>query len=478
MLRKVTVLLMMVGMSASAASYAASQANIAVAPATSLPQPVEQISNAKPPAKPSTALPIDEVQRFTAAMSQIQKYYVDNVDNKTLFENAMKGMVSGLDPHSSYLDVEDFDDLRSHTTGEFGGLGIEIGVEAGYIKIISPLDDSPAQKAGLKPGDLIIKIDNQPVEDMDLRDAVNKMRGPAGSKVTLTIYHKGDKGPKNVVVTREIIHTQSIKSKMLDDGYGYIRISQFQQPTVNDLNAALAKLKTQNNNQDLKGLVLDLRNDPGGLLEAAIGVSDTFLDSNKLGKNNLIVYTKGRIPDSQVEAHATPGDLLNGAPIVVLVNEGSASASEIVAGALQDQKRAIIMGTQTFGKGSVQTVLPLDDKTGIKITTALYYTPNGRSIQAKGIEPDIVVPTLDVKPDKTAEKIAMVMVKESDLSAHLANGNAPATPADKNAVQPASTDATVKDEKSTQPLAVTDYQLNEALMLLKGLNVIGNKATS
>lgn len=444
-----------------------------LAATTTAPKPTQNNSNTQQ----VQPLPIEDVQRFTTAISDVKKYYVEDVSDDKLFDSAIRGMMAGLDPHSTYLDIEDYADLRSVTAGEFGGLGIEIGSEGGYIRIVSPIDDTPAQKAGLKPGDFIVKIDNESVQDMDLRDAVEKMRGKPGTKVTLTIYREGEKTPFNVTLTREIIHVKSVKSKMLDNGYGYIRISQFQSPTIDDLNAAIAKLKAQNNGKDLNGLILDLRNNPGGLLDSAVAVSDAFLDSNKLGKNDLIVYTKGRMKGSQIKAMATPGDLLNGAPIVVLVNEGSASASEIVAGALQDHKRAIIMGTQTFGKGSVQTVLPLDDQTAIKITTALYYTPNGRSIQAKGIEPDVVVEMMDVKLDKDAENFSTAIIKEKDLAAHLANGNK-----DDSKTKPqenGKTDTTASgnndnpaNKDSTQPLAVTDYQLYEALNLLKGLHAI------
>jgi carboxyl-terminal processing protease len=316
---------------------------------------------------------------------------------------------------------------------------------------------------------------------MDLRDAVDKMRGAAGTKVVLTIYRQGEKAPREVTLKREVIHVQSVKSRLLGDGYGYIRISQFQTNTMKDLNAALVSLKKQNDGKNLKGLVLDLRDDPGGLLDAAVDVSDAFLDSKKLGKNDLIVYTKGRLKGSDMEEFANPGDLLDGAPIVVLVNEGTASASEIVAGALQDHKRAVIMGTTTFGKGSVQTVLPLDDKTGIKITTALYYTPNGRSIQAKGIEPDVTVPELIVKQDKLAAEYSLAMVKEQDLAAHLANAGdkSDSSTKDESNENDKSAKATDDSSEETQPvtkngkpLATTDYQLSEALNLLKGINAV------
>lgn len=422
-------------------------------------------------------LPIEDVQKFTTAINEIKKYYVENVSDQKLFENAIRGMLAGLDPHSTYLDVDDFADLKSHTNGKFGGLGIEITGEDGYIRVVSPIDDTPAAKAGIKPGDLIVKIDNIPVKDVSLSEAVSKMRGPAGSPVTLTIYRKSEQKIFNQVVTRDIIHIQSVKSKLLEDGYGYIRISQFQEPTITELNKALAQLKKENNNTDLSGLVLDLRNNPGGLLDSAIDVSDDFLDSKRLKGNNLIVFTRGRMQGSQFEAHATPGDLLNGAPIVVLINEGSASGSEIVAGALQDHKRAVIMGTNSFGKGSVQTVLPLDANSGVKLTTALYYTPSGRSIQAKGIKPDVYVELMDVKKlNQDQEDIMSSMsIKEADLENHFSNSTATnankatgtnnVTATDDNAAN----EATNKDQ---QPLAVTDYQLYEALNLLKGLNVV------
>lgn len=442
----------------------------------------------KPKEQSVEALPLEEVQRFTTAISDVKKYYVEDVSDEKLFGNAINGMLQGLDPHSNYLDAKDFAELRSTTAGEFGGLGIEISGEDGYIRIITPLDDTPAEKAGIKPGDYILKIDNASVEGMDIRDAMDKMRGKPGSTVKLTIFREGDKAPFTVKLTREIIHVQSIKSKLLANGYGYIRISQFQTPTMDELNLAMKNLKKQNQGLPLKGMILDLRNNPGGLLDSAVNVSDAFLDSKKLGKNTYIVYTKGRFPDAQVKAYATPGDVLNNAPMVVLVNEGSASAAEIVAGALQDHKRAIVMGMPTFGKGSVQTVLPLDDKTAIKITTALYYTPNGRSIQAQGIQPDIIVPMLKIHESKHQKTYDDIMIKEEDLQSHLANGNVnkagdespPSKPSVPATVPPTPANSMTpniiapKNAKNAEPLAVTDYQLNEALNLLKGLGALNS----
>ncbi len=409
----------------------------------------------------SHTLPIEDVQRFSTAIGQIKKYYVEPVSDQQLFENAIRGMLSGLDPHSSYLDIEEFNDLRSHTNGEFGGLGIEVGMEDGYIRVISPIDDTPAAKAGIKAGDLIIRIDGKPVKGMNLREAVSLMRGKKGSAINLTIYRKGENKPLQFKVTRDVIHIKSVKSRMLDDGYGYVRVSHFQQPTSQALKKAIDNLIKENHGKKLKGLVLDLRNNPGGLLDSAIDVSDVFLDSRQLGKDNIIVFTKGRIPGAQFEARATPGDKTKGTPIVVLVNGGSASGSEIVAGALQDHKRAVIMGTETFGKGSVQTVLPLGEKRGVKLTTALYYTPHARSIQAKGIKPDVVIEHMDFKTDKDAKDIQLTIYKEADLDNHLANGNGQAESNSQNGKKP----------QNSNELAGKDYQLHEALNLLKGLHV-------
>lgn len=399
-----------------------------------------------------------DVERFTAAMNEIKKYYVTTVDDQTLFDNAIRGMLNGLDPHSGYLDMNDFAELKSHTTGQFAGLGIEVTPDEGYLRVISPLDDTPAKKVGLKTDDIILKIDNVLVKDMSLDEAISKMRGPKDSKVTLTIYRKSEQRVFNQVVTRQIIQVQSAKGKLLEDGYGFVRISQFQDPTLKELKTTVQALISQNHGQNLKGFILDLRNNPGGLLDSAVAVSDEFLDSRKLKGNDLIVYTKGRVSSSAFEAHATPGDILNGTPMIVLINEGSASGAEIVAGALQDHHRAVIMGTRSFGKGSVQTVLPLDSLRGIKLTTALYYTPNGRTIQATGIEPDIVAPPMDVKKDNKEDMLALLTLHEADFKNHLKT--AAKVPLD-------NADPTV----DPLTLASADFQLYEALNLLKGLNI-------
>lgn len=410
----------------------------------------------------SISVPEKDIQRFSTVIMQIKKYYIEPVNDDALFDNAMKGMVSNLDPHSSYLDEDDLKDLQTATTGKFGGIGVEIIPESGYIKVISPLDDTPAAKAGIKPGDLIIRIDDKLIKEMTLREAINLIRGKRGSHVALTILRKGEKKPLKILVKRDVIKVKTIKTKLLHKEYGYIRIAFFQSNAKEDLKNAINNLEKQAG-RPLKGLILDLRNNPGGLLDAAIDIADSFLDVNKMNKyNGLIVYTKGRIPRADIKAKARDGDLLKGTPIVVLINEGSASASEIVAGALQDYKRAIVVGTKSFGKGSVQTVFPIDNTTGLKLTTALYYTPAGRSIQATGIIPDVFVTNMTV--NKTdSDEVLIDPINENDLSGHLKNGNG----------------ETLRENleeraKEGSNLAQTDFQLYEALMILEGLSASKN----
>ena len=403
-------------------------------------------------------VPMEDVQRFSNALNLIKKYYVNRVNDKVLFDNAIRGMLSGLDPHSSYLDENDFKDLQTTTNGEFGGLGIEVTMEDGVIKVITPLVDTPAFKAGIKSGDYIIKLGSTSVQGLELKDAVNLMRGKPGSPIELTVIRKGNNKPLIFSLLREKIEIKSVKSKLLDNHYGYVRLTQFQALTDQDMKKAIAQLKQQSGGK-LSGLVLDLRNNPGGLLDSAIQISDAFLGQGKSGKKDLIVYTQGRLPGSKFTALSTNiNDILNNAPMVVLINNGSASASEIVAGALKDNKRAIILGTRSFGKGSVQTVLPLDDKRGIKLTTALYFTPSGTSIQAKGITPDIVVEEIAVP--KSDKKSNFAGFTEADLNGHLANGN--------TGSKPASTIQATLDEDT---LLHEDYQLYAALTILKGLAV-------
>jgi carboxyl-terminal processing protease len=423
--------------------------------------PSQALSEPEADAKETTStvespqrVPLEDVQRFSNAISEIKKYYVKPISDKELFDNAIRGMLSGLDPHSSYLNEEDFKELQTATNGEFGGLGIEVTMENGVVKVVTPLADTPAYKAGVKPGDYIIKLGSTSVEGIELKDAVNLMRGKPGSTIDLTILRKGQPKPLVLTLVREKIMIKSVKSKLLDNKYGYIRLTQFQVLTDKDMEQSIAQLKQQAGGQ-LRGLVLDLRNNPGGLLDSAIQVSDAFLDKDKKGNAEMIVYTQGRLPGSKFTAMANPGDILDNAPIVVLINNGSASASEIVAGALKDNKRAIILGTRSFGKGSVQTVLPLDNKRGIKLTTALYFTPDGTSIQAKGITPDILVEEVSV-PTTSDEKKNFSGFAEADLSGHIANKNEKPT---------------AKVTNDEQNLIHEDYQLYAALTILKGLAV-------
>lgn len=409
--------------------------------------------------KENNRIPLHDVQRFSTAISQIKSYYVKDVKDKELFEDAIRGMLAGLDPHSAYLDEEDFRELTSTTQGEFGGLGIEVTMDRGFLKVIAPIDDTPAKKAGIKAGDYIVRINGRALKEMTLREAVTIMRGKKGSAITLTILRKGEDKPLEITMKRDIIKIKTVKSRLLDTKYGYIRVSHFQAPTVTNLKKALVKLQKDAGGK-LSGLVLDLRDNPGGLLDSAVEMSDLFINGAKEKNRKMIVFTKGRLHGSNLKAYATPGDKLNNAPIVVLINGGSASGSEIVAGALKDNKRAIIMGEKSFGKGSVQTILPLGTNRGIKLTTALYFTPNGVSIQAKGISPDINVAELKV-PVPSKEDKKNYRLSEADLSGHLANGNKSKASAKPKAGQ--------LPGKNSAELVHTDYQLYEAVNLLKGL---------
>ncbi len=409
---------------------------------------------AEKPQQNAAGLPLETVRTLSEVFDKIKHNYVEDVEDKALLDSAISGMLTGLDPHSTYLDTKAFEELRVGTTGEFGGLGIVVGMEDGFVKVISPIDDTPAQRAGVKAGDLIIRLDEKPVKGMSLDDAVKMMRGKPGSEIELTIVRKNEDQPLKFNITRDRIRVKSVKTRMLEPGYAYVRISQFQERTGKELHNAISKLKKENKGP-LKGMVLDLRNNPGGLLDASVMVSDTFLE------RGTVVSVKGRTEDNKLSQAATPGDILKGAPMVVLVNEGSASASEIVAGALQDHKRAVIMGQKTFGKGSVQTVIPLGNNSALKLTTARYYTPSGRSIQAEGIVPDIELEHLQVaaKDDNGFKPL-----KEADLSGHLENKKgAGKKPADK----PKNGDMLT--------LASDDYPVYEALNLLKGLNLLSQK---
>ena len=402
--------------------------------------------------QPSAAagLPVEELRTFSDVFGRIKNDYVEDVEDKDMLENAIRGMLSGLDPHSSYLDHEQFKELQVGTSGEFGGLGIEVGMEDGFVKVIAPIDDTPAQRAGVQAGDLIIRLDDTPVKGLTLNDAVKIMRGKPGTVLKLTVVREGVEKPLKIDIERAIIKVRSVKSRMLEGNFGYVRISQFQSKTAENMVDAIDKLKKEAGGT-LKGMVLDLRNNPGGVLNGAVAVSDAFL------KKGLIVYTEGRVNDSKLRFNATPDDILDNAPIVVLVNQGSASASEIVSGALQDHHRAIIVGTQTFGKGSVQTILPLSNGTAVKLTTARYYTPSGRSIQAEGIVPDIELDQVRV----SAVESSFEPIKEADLSGHLSNGNGKKS--DKESDE--------NEEQEEESLAQSDYLLYEALNLLKGLSI-------
>ena len=420
------------------------------------PAPASQAGNDDSPQPPGVdnqlkpRLPLNELRVFAEAFDRVSSAYVEKIDDRTLLEHAIKGMLAELDPHSAYLDKKDFKSLQEDTTGNYGGLGLEVGMDNGFVRVVSPMDGTPAAKAGIKPGDLIIKINDKPVKGMTLSDAIGSMRGDPGSKIKLTIIREGENTPREVTLTREIIKVPSVRSKILEPGYGYIRIAQFQSRTGKEVHEAVKKLMAKGK---LKGLVLDLRNNPGGVLQAAVQVADTFLSKG------LIVYTKGRIPNADLRFSATTPDMTHGVPMVVLVNEGTASASEIVSGALQDHKRAVIMGVRTFGKGSVQTILPLDNDRAIKLTTALYFTPKGRSIQAEGIVPDIWVDESKVTPAKANP----FWVKERDLPGHLSNANG---------MKPPNVKKELAQENKADKLAEKDYQLNEALTLLKGLNIL------
>lgn len=398
-----------------------------------------------------------QLNLFGDVFERVRSQYVDPVTDKELIEMAVNGMLTSLDPHSAYLNEESFQDMQVNTRGEFGGLGIEVTMENGLVKVVSPIDDTPAFRAGIQSGDYITQIDGEAVMGMSLSDAVDKMRGKVGTEIKLSLVREGQETPIEVTLTRDVIKIQSIRSRV-EGNAGYIRITTFNQNTDAGLREAIDKIKKEVGDK-LVGYVLDLRNNPGGLLDQAISVSDAFLDKGE------IVSTRGRHDEDTKRDNATPGDIADNLPIVVLVNGGSASASEIVAGALQDHKRAIVLGTQSFGKGSVQTVIPLPGHGAMRLTTARYYTPSGRSIQAKGIEPDIIV-----EPAKVESLKSSGMIKESDLRGALDNGLKPATPANEN--DPESTKKTPEAAPAAEDAeGVQDYQLSRALDLLNGLSL-------
>lgn len=433
-------------------------------------------------------LPLDDLRAFAEVFGKIKSDYVETVEDKKLISEAISGMLTGLDPHSTYMDADAFKDMQASTQGEFGGLGIEVGMEDGLVKVISPIEDSPAYTAGLKSGDLIVKLDDTPVKGMTLNDAVKRMRGKPDTKIELTVIRKAEDKPLKFTLTRAIIKTKSVKYKLTEPGYAYVRVTQFQERTGEDLAKAI-KIMHDENKGPFKGFVLDLRNDPGGLLNGAVGVAAAFLP-----KGELVVYTEGRAPDSKMQLTAVPENYVRGGvandyirdlpadlktvPMAVLINSGSASASEIVAGALQDHKRAAVLGTQSFGKGSVQTIMPMNNGAAIKLTTARYFTPKGRSIQAKGIVPDYIV------EDGTDQSNN---IHEADLTRHLSN---PKDATAKVLTKPASEINGAKDaakeklnEKKfaepkapIEPASKDDIQFTQAMNLLKGLPVAQSEA--
>ncbi|MCR9107061.1 MAG: S41 family peptidase [Gammaproteobacteria bacterium] len=398
-----------------------------------------------------TRLPLDELRTFADVYHQIRLGYVEEIDDSQLLDYAIQGMLMNLDPHSAYLTQDAFSNLKDTTSGEFSGLGLEVGTEDGFIKIIAPIDGSPAAEAGLLSGDIILKLGKTSVKGMGLNEAVELMRGPKGSEITLTIGRPGESQPFDITLTRDVISVASVRQRWLEPGFGYIRVAQFQSKTGKQVQRALEKLMTE---QPLKGLILDLRNNPGGILRASVDVAGLFMDGGN------VVYTEGRISQSDVSYDADPVDMSGGVPLIVLINSGSASASEIVAGALQDHGRAVVMGTQSFGKGSVQTILPISESRAVKLTTALYFTPKGRSIQAEGIAPDIVIERANVTAYKGRKG-----VKEADLAGHLDNASA-------------GRGNNSQDQKVSSQLFAEDNQLYEALTLLKGLNILGMRDTA
>ncbi len=407
----------------------------------------ETVPAATDPAK-EERLPLRELRLFTQVFEQIRRGYVEEDKDTELLDNAIAGLLLELDPHSAYLNETDYDELQEAATGEYGGLGLEVGAERGLIKIISPIDGSPAAQAGIEPGDLITEVDGIAVRSMAPQKAIDKLRGEKGTSIVLQVLREGEDKPLEFTIVRDIIQISAVRSHLLEPGYGYVRVSQFQNTSGSDFKKALAGLYTPGS--PLKGIIVDLRNNPGGLVPAAVEMADAVLESG------TVVYTEGRLPSSNSRFRATPGDVIRGVPMVVLINGGSASASEIVAGALQDHKRAAVLGTQSFGKGSVQTVIPLGDGRAIKLTTARYFTPNGRSIQAEGITPDIIVEPAEIRPYEKSKT-----VREADLEGHL-----------EQAAHEDSESSPVDDAQ------INDNQLYEALNVLKGFQLLSRDRNS
>jgi carboxyl-terminal processing protease len=423
-------------LSCSLLAVAADADKPAAAPATAS----ATASKSQPPAKPAVSL--DDIRMFTAVFDLVKQAYVEPVDDKTLMQAAVRGLLAGLDPHSEYLDERAMGELSEDTSGSYDGLGLEVLSAEGALRVIAPIDDTPAERAGIKPGDIITRIDTHAINSENANEAANLLRGKSGSSVMLSVLHEGASVPVDLKLTRETIKVASVRVRPLDPGYAYIRITQFQEDTGAELKSKLQKLRAKQS--ALRGAVLDLRSNPGGLLTSAVEIGDDFLDSG------TIVTTRGRLKQTDLNFSATAGDLLDGAPLVVLVDNGTASAAEIVAGALKDNHRALIMGRRTFGKGSVQTVMPLDDEHAVKLTTARYYTPSGTSIQAAGIQPDIELADLKLSVRDSAPSL---ITGERDLPNHLKGEH----------------EKDQHDDKGTARDNIDDYALSEALNLLKGL---------
>jgi len=412
----------------------------------------------RPAVSSAESVNYEELKKFSRALQVIRGNYVEEVEDKQLIEGALTGMLADLDPHSSYMDPEMFSHMQVETKGEFGGLGIEISADEGGIRVVSPIEDTPAYEAGIKAGDLIIKIEDELTRDMGLPEAVKKMRGKPGSGIDLTIYREGAQGPLEFHIVRDVIQVKSVKSDFMAPGYAYLRITHFQERTDKLLKEAVRTLSGQSEG-GLYGAVLDLRSNPGGLLDQAVSVTDLFLEEGD------IVSTKSR-KGNDLSFKAKPGDILAGLPLVVLINHGSASASEIVAGALQDSHRAVLMGSPSFGKGSVQSLIPMPDGSALKLTTALYYTPSGRSIQATGIDPDIAVADERIVAGNQEKLEVDSRITESDLKGHLANGNGKKHTADEETVEEGLVSARM------QKRLEHDVPLNRALDLLKGMRAM------
>ncbi|MGA8278492.1 MAG: S41 family peptidase [Rhodanobacteraceae bacterium] len=427
--------------------FALAGVSVAAPPQATKPAPPAPVPAAATAKADKDAVDLADIRAFTAVFSLVKQAYVENVDDHRLMQAAIHGLLAGLDPHSEYLDHKELEDLNEDTSGSYAGLGVEIVQMDGSLRVVAPIDGTPADRAGIKPGDTILRINGKSVQSNDLDGAIDKLRGKPGTDITLTILHENQSVPVDVRLTREVIRVASVRARLLEPGYAYLRISQFQAGTGAELRRRIERLQ-KDNHAALKGAVLDLRSNPGGLLTSAVEVSDELLDKG------VIVTTRGRLKEADLSFSATPGDLLDGAPIVALVDNGTASAAEIVAGALKDNHRALLMGRRTFGKGSVQTVLPLDAEHAIKLTTARYYTPSGVSIQAEGIRPDIALADLALTQRDMAPT---PIVSERDLRNHLKGSDE--TDTDGADVIASSADRDVQQ----------DYALNEALNVLKGL---------